>query len=97
VRSTAGLLNFRFSSGVRTTGKPDSAECVFVANARPAVMIEVWWMNCRRFITAGPVYLAEPVCETEKAAAVARAKHAEQHQSSGAILRFNQLKGLLPV
>jgi hypothetical protein len=51
VFSTAGLLNFRFASGMRTTGKLESADHASDgANARLDATSEVLRMNSRRFM-----------------------------------------------
>jgi len=50
VFSTAGLLNLRFASGVRTTGNPFSAAANKGVRARVEAAREVLRMNSRRFI-----------------------------------------------
>ena len=52
VRSTAGLLNFRLASGVRTTGKSLSAAQLTEPSIMPEVRSEVLRMNCLRFIAS---------------------------------------------
>jgi hypothetical protein len=53
VRSTAGLLNLRLASGVRTTGNPESAAQLLALRSTADAARDVLRTNSRRFIKAG--------------------------------------------